>query len=778
MEIFKGRPLLVGGVIFVCAGSLCWFFQTPLTYCILIPAAVIAALAVFVIYRKGKVGRYRFFSVLTVAAMLTCLLVRSCAFYLGSYRQVLAHCSDDASLCCVVRSRESTTGYSSSYLVDVYEADGEKCRTRARLECAFASDYASGDDLRISEAEISDAASEYLSNLSDGVYLICSVSSKFSVEKLGNRGGTADSFFTAMKRRLSYILRTEIGGNGGKLCAAMLLGDRENLPGIVKLDFRRAGISHLLAVSGMHMSLCASLISGIMKKLRISRNVTLICVAAFLLFYLFLLGFPLSAVRSVIMLAVSYCGILFGLDGDGLSALSCALWLILMISPAAVTDTGFILSFCACFGILAFSPLYSGLGAKYRERMKKRPEYAGRKKTGRRIKDVCVLFCLESVLPPLMTVISANLMTIVPLALFFGEISLFSPVSNLFFPLVALPLMALSCLVLISSPWAELCAFFSYLASILSESMISIVSKISDIRGVTASLVQPYVLWLLIPMLCATAVLLAVRLKRKWIVLAPFAAAMCALLLLRAFPLSDNGFISIRGNGSNDVLTVSDGESAVVAEIGAGGYSFLNRSRERAAERGATELEAVILTHTHTAHLASVYRLFENMKTRILWLPEARTPDEAARILRLCEIAESFRVEPRIYSSFEELTLYGDVRFTCSGSVTVKRSTQPLTSIYVDYGCGSVLYLSASSWESPEICENVRIGPDTAVLCGRHGPVLKSTCTLPLFLAELIACREGTSYAYWFGSEENMPSRLGEFYIYTDEFIIPIKKTD
>ena len=140
------------------------------------------------------------------------------------------------------------------------------------------------------------------------------------------------------------------GEETGALAAGMLLGEKGGISQEMIEDFRGAGLSHLLAVSGLHVSLLAA---GVLWLLRNrSAKLRLGCTAGFLLCYCALCAFAPSTVRASIMTLCLLAGQALGRRNDSLSALAFAWLLLLLYHPFLLFTAGFLLSFCAVLGIL------------------------------------------------------------------------------------------------------------------------------------------------------------------------------------------------------------------------------------------------------------------------------------------------------------------------------------------------------------------------------------------------------------------------------------------
>jgi len=142
--------------------------------------------------------------------------------------------------------------------------------------------------------------------------------------------------------------------NWGGLAAALLLGTRENLEEGISQSFRNAGLSHILALSGMHLAFLSAILAFVLRK-PLGRNVSLIAGFAFIILYVFLVGPQPSLVRAAIMYGMGCFLILTGTVRQSLAVLCAAFLVQILWEPSSAHSVSFILSYLALAGILVLS---------------------------------------------------------------------------------------------------------------------------------------------------------------------------------------------------------------------------------------------------------------------------------------------------------------------------------------------------------------------------------------------------------------------------------------
>jgi competence protein ComEC len=163
--------------------------------------------------------------------------------------------------------------------------------------------------------------------------------------------------------RLNLINRFS-GKSWGGLALALLLGIKDNLDTDMAVMYRNAGLSYILALSGMHLAILAALITFLLKK-PLGLKASAICGAVIILLYCFLVGSMPSLNRAAMMYLLGVLAILGALPKKPISILSLSFIIQIIITPAAGNSVSFILSYLALLGILLIGkPLISLFSGK------------------------------------------------------------------------------------------------------------------------------------------------------------------------------------------------------------------------------------------------------------------------------------------------------------------------------------------------------------------------------------------------------------------------------
>ena len=143
--------------------------------------------------------------------------------------------------------------------------------------------------------------------------------------------------------------------NAGSL-SAMVLGDKRGLDEEIKELYQENSISHLLSISGLHISLLGGAVFLFLRRLKVSFRFPLIASSIILIIYGAFTGFSVSTSRAVIMMSVLFISFVIGNSYDLPSGLALAALILIVINHRAIYQSGFLLSFFAVIGIFYIMP--------------------------------------------------------------------------------------------------------------------------------------------------------------------------------------------------------------------------------------------------------------------------------------------------------------------------------------------------------------------------------------------------------------------------------------
>ena len=336
---------------------------------LLLPSAAIFVVFCLLVWWRG--GAARGYAVcLLLGAVLGVGIMEMTGARLAKIQDTYA--GRDVTLTAEVEStgRAYTAGRVSAVLM-VEKVDGEA--VHFRVECASLPKCEAGGCIRGRFSLDVPDATQRLDDYADGIVL--------SAEYLSGmlRLGQSESFRARTARlqaALSRALRKGMAENTGGVLAAMVVGDRSHLTSTLRSAYRGAGLSHVLVVSGLHVTIFCGLLDALPHKererSRAYRRARSLLRAGTALLLVGITGATPSVLRAAVAVWVSSLGVWMGGPADTLTSLGAAGVLMCLGNGYAVYDVGFELSFAAVMGTLAGAECAGRGRERYYDRKKKR----------------------------------------------------------------------------------------------------------------------------------------------------------------------------------------------------------------------------------------------------------------------------------------------------------------------------------------------------------------------------------------------------------------------
>ena len=242
---------------------------------------------------------------------------------------------------------------------------------------------------------------------------------KGEVLKKGKEGNAYQTLLLRIREHLNGVLE-DAAGETAPVFAAMVLGEKGELPKETKMLYQMAGIIHILAISGLHISLLGVGLYELLKKTGLGIWSAGFLSLTVMIFYGEMTGGSVSAMPAVSMFLIATGAKILGRIYDMMTALSVSAMILLLESPAYLYNTGFLLSFGAVLGVGAVLTVFL--------------KFSGIK---------------NKILKSLMGSVCVQLTTLPVMLWFYGEVSII----GIFFNLLVLPTVGI---VLISGVFTAL----------------------------------------------------------------------------------------------------------------------------------------------------------------------------------------------------------------------------------------------------------------------------------------------------------------------------------
>lgn len=326
-----------------------------------VAALAVLSVALVVVLLIKPVRKNRVIPCSLASAILACiLLLTSVNFY---YNPAVAYKGKTCDISATLISEPEYEYGNCYYTAKVYKIDSLDTDLKLRLTFSSVPDAEPYDEIHgkftfYIPGESNDAS--LTANVSNGIFIAAYPSGDdYEViavpESEKPLGKTIIDIRTAIKNAVYSILPNEYGA----LAVALLIGDKSGLSAETLSNFSFIGISHIICVSGYHLSLWSMLVYELLRKTRMgSRLSSVICIFP-VIFFMLISGMTYSVIRAGIMMLVYLISNVFFRKRDPLNSLGFSLMLIAVFNPFAMGSASLQLSALATAGIILYSEYFA-----------------------------------------------------------------------------------------------------------------------------------------------------------------------------------------------------------------------------------------------------------------------------------------------------------------------------------------------------------------------------------------------------------------------------------
>jgi len=520
-----------------------------------------------------------------------------------------------------------------------------------------------------------------------------------------------------LSRELKDGLDAVFPAKSAPLVRALVTGNRDNLTDEFTTSLQRVGLSHTVAVSGMHLAFLAAMLDFILGR---GKRSTAVVTGVWVVLFCGVAGNTPSVLRAAVMILMLQIAPLFGRERDSFTALAVALMLLLVWNPYSAAHVGLQLSFGAVAGILLVSDQLQNWLLK-KLRLDKRP-----KSRPLRLLILVPRFFVSTFCATL----GASVLTVPLVALHFQSFSLISPLSNLLtLWAVAILFLAGFLLGLLGILWpgaAMLAVPFGYLADYLDWA-VEVLGRVPLAAVPLESFY--YRAWVVFLCLVIALTLLNREKRRLLIPLLAVGGTLAVCVLFNALTFRT-------GELTAAILDVGQGQSVLLRSgnyftlVDCGGDGQTNAGDVAAdymQSQGRLSLDLLVVSHFHADHANGIPQLLKRVDVSAIALPDVEP--EAPLRLEILSLAAEKEIEVWFIREDTHISLGENQEFTLYAPLDREGETNEIgLTVLATAGDFDVLLTGDMDGETEALLLNHADLPDIELLvAGHHGSRYSTT---------------------------------------------------
>lgn len=576
-----------------------------------------------------------------------------------------------------------------SYSVRLYYNDEILFKPGDRIQTAVKLRYTPGDGLQ---------SSTY--HKGEGIFLLAYAQNEVSYTL--SETVPSQYFAAILRKNISNRISAIFPEDTAAFSKALLLGDDSEIGYGENLTFQKSGIRHIIAVSGLHVSILFSMVYFVTARKNL---LTLLIGLPVLFLFAAVAGFTPSVVRACIMQALIILSMTVSKEYDQGTSLAFASLVILVLNPWTITSVSFQLSVGSMVGIFLFSRgiTHYLLG--------KRPfkNYTKKTRNGRFV---------HSIAGSIGVTIGAMIVTLPLCAWYFGMVSVVSVVSNLLtLWIVSFVFCGIMVSCLASMLWMPLGFIIARMISWPIRYIMLIARFLSAVPGVVAYTDSPYtVMWIVS---CVVLIALFFIYKRKSPAL--LAMAIAFFYILSQFgtwfePQLDNVRLTVLDVGQGQCILMQSKNSAYLLDCGGKNpKQVADAAMQAMGAQGIYSLDGIILTHFDKDHANGTMYLLQAVPVDRLYLPNEEPDNKIRMELEAQNVPITWVTDRKeLPCGSGELTVY-------PSQMSEKKNEYSMCILYQDENCAILVTGDRDLQGESDLLEQAELPKLDVLVVGHHG---------------------------------------------------------
>jgi len=450
----------------------------------------------------------------------------------------------------------------------------------------------------------------------DGIFLLGYVQKDFKHQKAESIPIQCWGAF--IRVRIHQMICDIFSNDTAAIANALLLGDSSMLSYEMDTDFKLSGIRHVIAVSGLHVSILMSLVYILSVN---KRYLSAIIGIPVLIFFAAVIGFTPSVTRACIMQILMLLALAMNKDFDPPTALAVAVLSMLSLNPWTIVSVSFQLSVGCLIGIFLFYERIKGFLLR-KLKMSKIKSF----------KDRTVFSGVSCVSITLSTMITTTPFS----AAYFGTVSIVGVLTNLLtlwvisFIFIGVLLACIAGFV-----WMPLARCVAWVVAWPIRYVTAVASFLGSLPHSAVYTCSIYiVIWIVMCYVLFTVFMLSKK-KQPWLLVCGGALGLIlALVLTWIEPMGDNYRVTVFDVGHGQSVLIECDDKRYLVDCGGDSDKIAaDTVTHNLLSRSITKLDGIILTHYDADHAGGVPLLLNDIEAEVLYLPDTEAESHIRQTL-------------------------------------------------------------------------------------------------------------------------------------------------
>ncbi|MDY3845991.1 MAG: ComEC/Rec2 family competence protein [Eubacteriales bacterium] len=490
----------------------------------------------------------------------------------------------------------------------------------------------------------------------------------YEIENLSiieSTGNGYNDIISTLREKFAGKIKERVPGESGNMMCALLLGESRMLSHETKLAFSRTGLSHALALSGMHLSVLAAMLSFVLKKFRVNRFASVFILLFFVSSYVLLTGASPSILRAAIMNSLVGLAFILGRPYDNVTALFVSVALILLFRPYAAYDVGLMLSALSTFGIITACDFI-----RYKNKNTEEHgdfEFSNQKNTQRKttiLSEYMVVRIAKEILKyvfySFILTMGALIFTMPIICIYFGYFSLAALPSNLIFaPLIEVYLYFSVITLIFPIP-----AWVSGVFSSSGNFILSSIKKISDMRNVCISISHPIIKTAIALFSIIIVVLVFRKLRKRAVIISLITSLTALCVVLTSVTISEkiHPYEYFSDDLKNEHLTIKYKGAGYIIDFSRPSIYQASTIVSEMSDCEITDIEAIFVTAYYSKTADMINRISRRIKVYSVYFPSPKSDRDKRYLETAIDTLRDSDIVINTYDTEREIQ-FGEMRF-------------------------------------------------------------------------------------------------------------------